>query len=184
MSDIPFDDITRNLPGGNNMGSLNALYLGRHNDVKSWPTEPSAQVDLEAAASLDGELTMKDGKRMVPFYFTDDTAELSVKEVGEIDGISLEVTITVFHPGMQKKILGFFSATKNEDLVAVPVDSEGQKYLVGSELRPVKRQASDGAGTGKETKSRKGVALTFVWKTNALRVYDGSIPLTNATSGA
>lgn len=182
MGDIAFDDITRNLPGGNNMGSLNALYLGRHKEVKTWPKEPTTEDTLEAAASLEGELTMKEGKRMVPFYFTDDTAELSVKEVGEIDGISIEVTITVFHPGMQKKILGFFSATKNEDLVAVPVDGEGQKYLVGSELRPVKRQASDGSGTGKETKSRKGVALSLVWKTNALRVYEGSVPLTPATS--
>lgn len=183
MSDIAFDDITRNLPGGNNMGSLSALYLGRHKDVKTWPTPPESEDSFESAASLDGDILMKEGKKMVPFYFTDDTAELSVKEVGEIDGISLEVTITVFHPGMQKKILGFFSATKNEDLVAVPVDGEGQKYLVGSELRPVKRQAADGSGTGKESKSRKGVALSLVWKTNSLRVYEGSVPLTQATSG-
>ncbi len=116
-------------------------------------------------------------------YITDDTGEFKIEPVGETDGKSFVENLSIFHPGLQNKILGFMNATKNENLVFVVMDSDGQKYVMGDELRPaVNVGGKDGAGTGKETAARKGASLAFSFKTAAVYVYSGNIPLTEASA--
>jgi hypothetical protein len=82
---------------------------------------------------------------------------------------------------MQKKILGFINAAKNDNLVFIVSDAEGQLYLMGDATRPAVYQGSpDGGGTGKETAARKGMSAEFTYKTPNVYVYNGAIPLTPA----
>jgi hypothetical protein len=182
---IEFTDITKNLPNGENMGGLvQEIYFGYHADVATWPTKPSNPADLEASALLTGDIVMKAGKRMFKMYITDDTGEFKVEPVGEVDGKSFLQHLTFFHPGLTKKLLGFMNAAKNENLVFIVKDSDGQMYLMGDELRPaVFAGAPDGIGTGKETSARKGGSAEFTYKTPNLYVYAGNVPLTDS-SGA
>jgi hypothetical protein len=180
---MDFTDINKNLPNGENMGGLmQNIYFGLYEDVSSWPTEPDSPADLEENGVLTGDLVMKAGKRMFAFYATDDTANMEINDVGEVDGMSQEVIINAFHPGLQKKILGFLNATKNENLVLVVEDCEGQRYLIGSEKIACKRIAGDGSGTGAARADRKGANLKFRWPTNNVYVYDGNLPITVASS--
>ena len=155
---IDFTDIDKNLPNGENMGGLiQKVYFGYHADVAAFPAKPTAPITLEAAATLTGDLVMKAGKRMFEMYITDDTGEFKIESVGESDGKSFLNTLSVFHPGLQKKVLGFMNAAKNENLVFIVVDSDGQKYLMGDAVRPaVYIGAKNGAGTGATTAARKG----------------------------
>jgi hypothetical protein len=182
---IEFTDIDKNLPNGENMGGIvQKVYFGYHADVAAFPTKPATPLTLEAAAELTGDLVMKAGKRLFEMYLTDDTGEFKVEPVGESDGKSFVQHLTLFHPGLQKKVLGFMNAAKNENLVFIVVDSDGQKYLMGDALRPaVYAGAPDGVGTGKETSARKGVSMEFTHKTSNLYVYAGNVPLTE-TSGS
>lgn len=179
---IDFTDIDKNLPNGENMGGLvQKVYFGYHADVATFPTKTAAPATIEAAAELTGELTMKAGKRLFELYMTDDTGEFKIEPVGETDGKSFVQHLTLFHPGLQKKVLGFMNAAKNENLVFVVVDSDNQKYLMGDALRPaVFAGAPDGLGTGKGTSARKGVSMEFTYKTSNLYVFSGNIPLTPA----
>lgn len=181
---MEFTDINKNLPGGQNMGGINQkVYFGLWADVKTWPTKPTAPADLEANATLTGDLVMKAGKRLFELYITDDTGEFNIEAVGEADGISYVQHLNFFHPGLQKKILGFMNAVKNDNLVFIVVDAEGQKYLMGDSLRPATyKGAPNGNGTGKTTADRKGMSSEFVYKTANNYVYGGSVPLTEATS--
>ena len=181
---MEFTNIDKNLPNGENMGGIvQKIYFGFWADVETFPTKPVTPATLEENASLTGNIVMKAGKRMFEMYITDDTGEFNVEPVGEVDGKSFVLHLNFFHPGMQKKILGFINAAKNDNLVFVVTDAEGQQYLMGDEMRPAVYQgAPNGSGTGKETAARKGMSCEFTYKTGNVHVYTGTVPLTEATS--
>ncbi len=181
---MEFTDISKNLPNGENMGGLQQkVYFGFWDDVATWPTKPTNPATIEENGVLAGELAMKAGKRMFEMYITDDTGEFNIESVGEVDGKSYVLHLLLFHPGLQKKILGFINAIKNDNLFFVVTDAEGQTYLMGDSLRPaVFIGAPDGGGTGRETAARKGMSMEFTYKTPNVYVYEGSVPLTEAAS--
>ena len=180
---IDFTDIDKNLPNGENMGGITQkVYFGYHADVSAFPTKPVTPTTLETAAVLTGDLVMKAGKRMWELYITDDTGEFKIDSVGEVDGKSFVEHLTFFHPGLQKKILGFINAAHNENLVFIVEDSNGNMFLMGDENRPAIYAGSpDGAGTGKTTAARAGMSAEFTYKTANILAYTGNIPLTAAS---
>ena len=182
---IDFTDIDKNLPNGENMGGLTQkIWFGYWVDVATWPTKPDYNnSDIEDSVELTGDITMKAGKRMFEMYITDDTGELKMELVGEVDGHSYVEHLSLFHPGLQSKIRGFMRAAQNENLVFIVEDSDGQRYLMGDAVRPAILLGSpDGAGTGKTTAARKGVSLEFTYKTTAIYSYAGNIPVTEASA--
>jgi hypothetical protein len=179
---MDFIDIPKNLPAGENMGGLiQKVFFAYHADVLTWPTKPIAPATVEENGVLTGELAMVTGKRFFEMYITDDSGELTFESVGEKDGKSFVVHLSFFHPGLQKKLLGFMNAAKNENLVLVAVDNNGQQFILGDQYRPATFEAApDGSGTGKETASRRGISLEFTYKTANIYTYEGSVPLTPA----
>lgn len=166
-------DIDKNLPGGENMGGITQeVIFGKWEDVAQWPTAPVAPATVEANAAWTGDLVMKPGKRAFRLYVTDDAGEFKISPVGEVDGKSYNVELTIFNPGLKKKVLGFMNSAKNDKLFFIPTDAEGQHYLMGDAKRAAVMTGGE-AGTGKETSSRKGASLTFSYKTPTLRVYEG-----------
>jgi hypothetical protein len=171
---VDFVDIDKNLPNGENMGGLTqTMIFGLWDDVLQWPTAPADPADVEAYAAWTGDVIMKSGKRAFTFYSTDDTAELAINLVGERDGMSFEMVVNVFNPGLKKKLLGFIAAAKNDNLFLIVKDNEGQWYLLGDSNRAAVMQNGEGIGTGKATADRKGANLSFIYKTNVPRVYSG-----------
>ena len=178
---MDFADIGKLLSDGKNLGGLGQkIYFGLWTDVATWPTEPDAPTTLDAAGALTGDITMKAGKRMYELYTTEDAARLDISPIGEEGGKGYELTLKVFAPGLNKKLLGFMNATKNEDLIFIAEDNQNQKYLLGCELRSAKFSAGEGSGTGSTTDGRRGLGMTFSYRTHSLYEYSGSIPLTAA----
>lgn len=173
---MDFIDLNKNLLNGENMGGLTKnIIFGLYDDVAAWPTAPVAPADIEANAAWVGDVVMKAGKRAFVMYSTDDTAELKIDPVGEKDGISLLMKLSIFHPGLRKKILGFIGAAKNENLFLIAQDNEGQYYLLGDAKNAAHMVAGEGIGTGKAKADRKGANLSFEFPTNTPRVYVGDV---------
>jgi len=174
--------IDKNLDNGSNMGGIaQYIYIAYHADIATWPTEPANPADISALGELSGDVVCATGKRFFPMYLTDDTGEFKIETVGETDGKSFVMHLSIFHPGLQKKILGFMNATKNENLAIIVVDNEGQQFLMGSPLRPAIFNGSpESNGTGKETAARRGMSFEFIFKCKNVYAYPGSIPLTPA----
>jgi hypothetical protein len=172
---MDFVNIDKNLPNGENMGGL-AQYVifGLWADVLTWPAAPPSSGSIEDFGAWVGDLVMKAGKRAFTFYCTDETAELKFVPVGEKDGKSFRAELTIYNPGLKKKILGFMAAAKNENLFFIPTDQEGQRYLLGDSLRAAKFESGD-VGTGRAIGDRKGASLTFTFPTNTPRVYVGDV---------
>lgn len=178
---MDFADIGKLLTDGKNLGGLaNRIYFGLWNDVAAWPTDPTEPLSIELAGIQTGEIVMKAGKRMFELYTTEDAAKLDINVIGEEAGKGYELLLHVFSPGLHKKLLGFMNATKNEDLVMIAQDSAGQNYLMGCAIRSAKFSASDGSGTGSTTDGRRGLGMTFAYRSANLYVYSGNIPLTEA----
>ena len=175
-------DISKDLVQGENMGGIAMkVYFGLYADVLTWPTKPVNALTLEALGKLTGNISMKTGKRLFEMYVTDDSSEFKIEPVGELDGKSYSMHLTVFNPGLKAKLLGFMNAVKNENLVFIVSDNNNQMFLMGDALRAATYAgAPDGAGTGKETASRRGISMEFVFKTNNVYEYTGTIPLTIA----
>lgn len=173
---MDFVNIDKNLPNGENMGGLaQTVIFGLWEDVAAWPTPPAAPATVEAYGEWVGDVVMKAGKKAFTFYSTDDTSALDTKLVGETDGLSFEVTLDVFNPGLKKKLLGFIAAAKNENLFLIAQDNEGQYYLLGDSQRAAKMIPGGAIGTGTKTADRKGANLKFVFKTNCPRIYIGDV---------
>jgi len=181
-----FENIDKNLKNGENMGGIaQVVYYGAHADVAKWPAKPQSPDSLEDLGKLTGNIEFKPGKNMFKLYLTDDTGELQFETVGPKDGKSSVVHLRLFHPGLMAKILGFRNATKNENMVFVVPDNNGQLFIMGDELRPATMEGdADGAGTGKETAGSRGIGMEFTYKTSNLYEYTGSVPLTPASSGS
>ncbi len=179
---MEFTDITKDLTDGANMGGIAMhVFFGLYADVLTWPTEPSNAISLEALGKLTGDIAMKPGKCLFEMYVTDDSGEFKIEPVGELDGHSYVMHLTVFNPGLKAKLLGFLNAIKNENLVFIVPDNNDQMFLMGDVKRAaVYTGAPDQAGTGKATADRRGMSMEFTFKCKNVYEYTGSVPLTPA----
>lgn len=177
---IEFEDINKNLPDGQNMGGIpQVVYFATHTDVLSWPTIPTAETEgitLEKMGELVGDVKMKTGKKMHSFYVTDDEGKLDVEGVGEKDGKSFVMKLRIYNPGLQSKLLGFINLSKNENMVFLVPDNNGNYFLLGDALRAATMDSVDGMTTGQKTEERPGAGLVFAYKTANVYRYTGAIP--------
>ncbi len=178
---MEFADIGKLLTDGKNLGGLaNKIFYGLWIDVAAWPVEPSEPATVDLLGSFTGDVLMKPGKRMFELYTTEDAAKLDINVIGEEAGKGYEMLLSIFSPGLDKKLLGFMNATKNEDLVMIAQDSSGQYYILGCAIRSAKFSASNASGTGTTTDGRRGLGMTFAFRSANMYTYTGNIPLTEA----
>ncbi len=177
---MDFVDIDKTLPGGGNLGGIaQFIYFGLWRDVQTWPSpSQSSTTDFGDDFNLSTDIAMKPGKRMYSLYTTEDAAKLDIATIGEEGGKGFQLTLNVYSPGLSTKLMGFINGVKNEDLVLVAPDNNGQMYILGDALRSAKFSTSEGSGTGTTTEGRRGIGLTFTFTSPHLYQYTGSVPLT------
>ena len=177
---VDFTDIDKNLPDGQNMGGIPQLvYFALQSDVLSWPTPPTTDTEnitMEKMGALVGDIKMKVGKKMNSFYITDDEGKLDFEGVGEKDGKSFIMKLRIYNPGLQSKLLGFINLAKNENLVFIAPDNNGNNFLIGDALRGAILDSIDGMTTGQKTEERPGAGMIFSYKTANICQYTGTIP--------
>ena len=177
---VDFTDIDKNLPDGQNMGGIPQLvYFALQSDVLSWPTPPTTDTEnitMEKMGALVGDIKMKVGKKMNSFYITDDEGKLDFEGVGEKDWKSFIMKLSIYNPGLQSKLLGFINLAKNENLVFIAPDNNGNNFLLGDALRGAILDSIDGMTTGQKTEERPGAGMIFSYKTANICQYTGTIP--------
>jgi len=179
---ISLEDIAHDLGHGNVAGIVPELIYGYHEDVLTWPTEPTPTVvgevttplSMAAAGALVGDLIMKDGTKAFKMEFTDDAGQLSIGTVGENDGISCEMTLDIVKAKIQKTILGFQNAAANRKMFFIVTDENGTGYLMGNKKRGASMvSGGDGAKTGTTGSDRNQLSLQFKFKCAKALVYEG-----------
>lgn len=174
-----FTDIEKNLPNGQNMGGIpQVVYYALHKDVASWPVRPKPTGStLEKMGELSGNVVMKAGKAFRKFYVTDDEGKLDFEGVGEKDGKSFVLKLRIYSPGLTGKVMGLLNLIKNESLVFIVPDNNGNYFLLGDALRPATLDSIEAMTTGQKTEERPGVGMIFAYKTANVYRYKGNIPI-------
>lgn len=60
---IQLQDIDSDLGCTDNTGGIVKVAAFYHDDVQTWPTDPTNPTDLAAAGTLEGDLVLKGGKK-------------------------------------------------------------------------------------------------------------------------
>jgi hypothetical protein len=138
-----------------NMGGLRGeVFYTAAQHVETWPALDADGVTYSTAPVL------KKGKRWAKVYTTKDTAGVTDKGVGELDGGSYETELEFFHPKIRVELIQLVNIFTNGGFIFVVKDGNGLRRVVGSPELPAYRSAED-VNAGKAAKDRNGVSFKF-----------------------
>ena len=167
-------------------GMVTEFLFGYKDDVQTWPAKQAANlrehlVDLiETVAGSN--LVMKNGKRMFRIQVKKGSAELKYELQGESGAKSFKTTLETNIPGFRSVILGFMTATANQELVLLAKTRSGEWHLLGNEDEGVEYDSGT-ANSGKTGTDANGADVTFATECAAPTVYKGDIESLKTVSG-
>lgn len=166
------EELAKDLGTGNMGGAQRTITYGRWADVITWPA-PSIVVGHEGES--EGDIQLAVGAEAYHIIATEETVDVKIAVVGELDGRSQESTITFFHPKVRAKLLNFINAIQNEDLFFIVNDNNGVMYLLGDAQRGA-NIATGEATTGTKFTDKNGATLTFKYSAKITLAYVGADP--------
>lgn len=174
-------------PGSDNTPGIGQLvfYTTMQNVVSlPKPTVDDSASDTGTFADLvtiTADIVVK--KPMNSIYVTLEDGELKHEGQGETDSMSFKNTLEFAHPGTKPEQLGFAQWCKNNDLLFLVQEVDGQVRVLGTRTYPAKLASAPG-GTGK--KSTDGRKTTFTFHSSRkgpAPVFTGKVMVQGANGG-
>ena len=177
LETVELQDMDSDIGCADNTGGILKILIGYHQDVATWPTIPAVSevASIAEFGTLEGDLVMATGKKLVCIRLPQNKGSLTISEQGEQGGMSHLMEVVVRQDGITPEILGLMGATKNANLVGIVVDTNGQAYLLGDSGTPMRRVAGDGAVTGASRTDLRNVGVKFQYPVNSPRIYLGDM---------
>lgn len=176
-------------PGVDNLaGLVGEVYVCPSSEVATLPALAAASSLKTAAANI----VCATGKKFSRVYFTDETAKVESKPVGERDGRGSETILTGRYPAIGTELADFKRQIQNTPVVVIyRLARNGKLYLLGitqlditstvlSKEIPAYYENGD-SSTGEKRSDQNGALLG--WKFTCAHdpiEYAGAIPLTPA----
>ncbi len=159
-------------------GIVTEILYGLKDEVATWPSKMTASTRTELAdhiETVDGDdLVMKSGCRMYKLSVKKNSAELKYTLQGESGSRSFQTTLEVFAPVVRASVLGFLSATANQELVILAKTRTGDWHLLGDEDEGCEYDSSEST-TGKAGSDNNGTTITFTTECAAPTIYKGDV---------
>lgn len=99
-------------------------------------------------------------KPLNSIYVTLEEGELKHESQGEIDSMSFKNVLEFAHPGSKPEVLGFAQWVKNNNIVFLVPEVDGQVRLLGHRAYPAKMTGAPGS-TDKKSGGAKKTTFTF-----------------------
>ncbi|MBR4536181.1 MAG: fibronectin type III domain-containing protein [Bacteroidales bacterium] len=167
-------------------GMVTEFLFGYKDDVQNWPAKQAANLREHLADHIEtvagSNLVMKNGKRMFRIQVKKGSAELKYELQGESGAKSFKTTLETNIPGFRSAILGFMTATANQELVLLAKTRSGEWHLLGNEDEGVEYDSGT-ANSGKTGTDANGADVTFATECAAPTVYKGDIESLKTVSG-
>lgn len=171
------EDLNRPLPCEKSAGGLvtEVLYALK-SDVASWPAKATGNTiggfsdHIETLSS--STMSMSSGKRMFKIQTKKDSAEIKYTLQGESGSRSFKATLEIFSPVVRAALLGFITATANQELVLLCKTRTGDWHLLGDEDEGVEYESAE-ATTGKTGTDANGATLVLSTNCAAPTIYKG-----------
>lgn len=157
-------------------GVVTTFLLGLKEDVDNWPEKKSASLRTELTDHVMTQttslLTMKNGTRLFAITAKKGSAELKYELQGESGSKSFKASLECNIPGLRAKMLGFLSATANQELVILAKTRSGEIHLLGNADEGVEYE-SVSAVSGKAGTDANGADVVFSTDVAAPTIYIG-----------
>lgn len=157
-------------------GMVTEFLYALKEDVKTFPAKKSASLRTGLSDHIETEsgsnLLMKSGKRMFKMNVKKSSAELKYALQGESGSRSFKTTLECFSPVVRATMLGFLSATANQELIILAKTRTGDWHLLGDEDEGVEYDSAE-AATGKAGSDANGSTITFSTECAAPTIYKG-----------
>lgn len=167
-------------------GMVTEFLFGYKDDVQNWPAKQAANLREHLVDHIEtvagSNLVMKNGKRMFRIQVKKGSAELKYELQGESGAKSFKTTLETNIPGFRSAILGFMTATANQELVLLAKTRSGEWHLLGNEDEGVEYDSGT-ANSGKTGTDANGADVTFATECAAPTVYKGDIESLKTVSG-
>lgn len=177
---MEIQDIERKVGVDNDAGLKTRLFYARMRDIETWPTVPATMTTLSDKVKLIGDFVMKVGKR---FGFIEGSLEknaLSITGAGQLGNSSAANMLTFYHYGTDPDILGWIETYKNDDLVLIAEDLQGNLRVYGAPGIPCQIMPDWQEQGGANVADEKFIQINFRSVARIAKFYEGAIPLTPA----
>lgn len=167
-------------------GMVTEFLFGYKDDVQTWPAKQAANLREHLADHIEtvagSNLVMKNGKRMFRIQVKKGSVELKYELQGESGAKSFKTTLETNIPGFRSVILGFMTATANQELVLLAKTRSGEWHLLGNEDEGVEYDSGT-ANSGKTGTDANGADVVFATECAAPTVYKGDIESLKTVDG-
>lgn len=164
----------------NGGGTMETIYFAPISDFETIVAPPAIGTGptLSDDIKITGPHVMKTGKKLLSMNVNYDSGQLTAAVSGEIGGRSVAPSFVCQYIGLTAQVLALQRAVKNDRyLFFIPL-ADGTVCQIGTEMRPA-RAAID-FDSGKAQEGLKAGTLTVTSVDNAVWVYTGDLPLTEA----
>lgn len=177
---MEIQDIERKVGLDNDAGLKTKLFYGRARDVEDWPTLPVTMAVLADKVTLEGDFVMKSTKR---FGFIEGHIEknsFTVSGAGQVGNSSAANVLTFYMYGTDADVLGWIETYKNDDLVLIAEDLQGNYRVFGADGLPAQIMPDWSETGGASVADEKFIQVNFRYVGRIAKFYSGAIPLTPA----
>jgi hypothetical protein len=177
MACLDLEDIIKEGCADNEAGLASKHYYARLDDILTFPVPPNNPATFAAKVTAVGNFVMKPGKAFKSFYCTLEKGELTSEMVGGArDGKSFQNLAAFYHPGSSPSLLGFMETIKNDDVVVLVKELNGQIRIIGQPDIPANLDSASGK-TGMAVADEKGFTFTLKSIAGIAPVYTGVYPV-------
>jgi hypothetical protein len=176
MPCLDLEDVIKEGCADNDAGLASKHYYARVEDILTFPVPPANPTSFAQKVTVASDFVMKTGKSFKSFYCTLEKGELKGELQGPRDGKSWINMGDFFHPGNEPSVLGFMETIKNEDVVLLVKELNGQVRIMGAPNVPANLETATGT-TGKATADERGFTFTIKSINGIAPVYTGVYPV-------
>lgn len=179
---MEIQDIERKVGRDNDAGLKTKLFYARARDVEDWPTTPATMTTLADKVTLEGNFVMKSTKR---FGFIEGHIEknnFTNSGAGQVGNSSAANQLTFYMYGTDPDVLGWIETYKNDDLVLIAEDLQGNYRVYGADGLPAQIMPDWQEVGGASVADEKFIQVNFRYVGRIAKFYSGTIPLTPAVA--
>lgn len=177
---MEIQDIERKVGRDNDAGLKTRLFYARLRDVVTYPNIPATMTTLADKVKLEGSYVMKTGER---FGFIEGHVEknsLNNTGAGQNGNSSAANMLTFYMYGTDPDVLGWIETYKNDDLVLIAEDLQGNYRVYGDIGLPAQIMPDWQEQGGASVADEKFIQINFRSVGRIAKFYEGDIPLTPA----
>lgn len=167
-------------------GVVPTILVALKDDVDHWPSKlaPALRNGLvDHVETVAGDnMTMKAGKRFFKIEIKKGSAELKYALQGESGSRNFRSTLQIYAPALRAALLGFMSATANQELIILAQTAKKEWHMLGDEDEGCEYDSGE-ATSGKVGTDPHGADLTFYTDCAAPTIYKGDVASLLLVSG-